>query len=367
MNGAAAALNPPKSRTGCTYRIAFGPRAGQKMLTVRAAMPRDADIKQTLCADIDGFSLHAAVRCSADDRQAQEQLCRYITRPPCRPRPASGRTPRQAQTVHRTVCVRARLWPTSACKPTPPGKSCSSVMTVAPKSAVHGQALPLVVVSHGTGSSFLGHPATAAALADAGYVVVAVTHTGDNYADQSRSVFIMERPQYISRAIDHMLSTWENRSAIDATRIGAFGYSAGGFTTLVSEGGIPDFSSFGPICQRHPGDFACQLVASPAPARRRPGAGQAPATMPDSREDVVLPHPRYAEAARKALPEAPVFRIVANAGHFDFMPPCSKALSDIAPAVCTSAPGFDRAAFQQTFNEAVIAFFGRALKPGQPG
>ena len=34
-----------------------------------------------LCADIDGFSLHAAVRCGADDRQALEQLCRYITRP----------------------------------------------------------------------------------------------------------------------------------------------------------------------------------------------------------------------------------------------------------------------------------------------
>jgi len=37
-----------------TYRIAFGPRAGQKVLTVQGAMPRDADFKQTLCADIDG-------------------------------------------------------------------------------------------------------------------------------------------------------------------------------------------------------------------------------------------------------------------------------------------------------------------------
>ena len=36
--------------------------------------------KQTLCADIDGFSLHAAVRCGADDRQVLEQLSRYITR-----------------------------------------------------------------------------------------------------------------------------------------------------------------------------------------------------------------------------------------------------------------------------------------------
>jgi hypothetical protein len=63
-----------------TYRIAFGPRAGQKVLTRRRAMPREKDFKQALCADIDGFSLHSAVRCGADDRQALEQLCRYITR-----------------------------------------------------------------------------------------------------------------------------------------------------------------------------------------------------------------------------------------------------------------------------------------------
>jgi hypothetical protein len=30
---------------------------------------------------VSGLSLHAAVRCAADDRQALEQLCRCITRP----------------------------------------------------------------------------------------------------------------------------------------------------------------------------------------------------------------------------------------------------------------------------------------------
>ena len=51
----------------CTYCIAFGPRAGQKVLTVQDVMPRDADFNQPLCADLQGFSLHAAVRCEADD------------------------------------------------------------------------------------------------------------------------------------------------------------------------------------------------------------------------------------------------------------------------------------------------------------
>jgi hypothetical protein len=71
----------PLQAAACTYRIAFGPRAGQKVLTVQGAMPRQTDFNQTLCADMQGFSLHAAVRCAANERQALEQLCRYITRP----------------------------------------------------------------------------------------------------------------------------------------------------------------------------------------------------------------------------------------------------------------------------------------------
>ena len=64
-----------------TYRIAFCPRAGQKVLTLRSAMPREDRARQPLCADIDGFSLHAAVRVEAHDRKRLGQLCRYITRP----------------------------------------------------------------------------------------------------------------------------------------------------------------------------------------------------------------------------------------------------------------------------------------------
>ena len=37
--------------------------------------------KQDLRANMQGFSLHAAARCATDERQALEQLCRYVTRP----------------------------------------------------------------------------------------------------------------------------------------------------------------------------------------------------------------------------------------------------------------------------------------------
>ena len=71
----------PLQAAAITYRIAFGPRSGQKVLTLRGAMPREDRARQPLCADIDGFSLHAAVRVEAHDRKRLEQLCRYITRP----------------------------------------------------------------------------------------------------------------------------------------------------------------------------------------------------------------------------------------------------------------------------------------------
>ena len=65
----------------CTDRITFGSRAGQKVLTGQGAMPSEKDFKQSPCANMQGFSLHVAVRYGADDRQPLEHLCRYIARP----------------------------------------------------------------------------------------------------------------------------------------------------------------------------------------------------------------------------------------------------------------------------------------------
>jgi len=269
-----------------------------------------------------------------------------------------------------------------------------TTMSVAVNGPVQGKALPLVLMSHGTGGSFLGHFDTAIALADAGFVVAAVTHTGDNYADQSRSVDIMDRPRQISRVINHMLASWDGRAAIDPARVGMFGFSAGGFTTLASIGAVPDFSKIGPMCRQYPGDFACQLLAKSAPpvttsaestqasvadARIKAAVVAAPALgftfAPDglknvkvpvqlwrAENDAVLPHPRYAEAVRLALPQAPDYHVVPNAGHFDFLAPCSNALASIAPAICASAPGFDRVAFHTGFDAAVVGFFSKTLK-----
>jgi predicted dienelactone hydrolase len=52
---------------------------------------------------------------------------------------------------------------------------------------------------------------------------------------------------------------------------------------------------------------------------------------------------------------------VPDAGHFDFLAPCSDALARAVPPICEDPPGFDRAAFHQRLNASVVAFFNRAL------
>src|SRR5229473_6869137 len=79
--------------------------------------------------------------------------------------------------------------------------------TVATGGSIAGRGLPLVVMSHGTGGSFEGHYDTALALAEAGFVVAAVTHTGDNYRDQSQFRRLDNRPRHIKALIDYMLAS----------------------------------------------------------------------------------------------------------------------------------------------------------------
>ncbi|CAN7580575.1 prolyl oligopeptidase family serine peptidase [Phenylobacterium sp. LjRoot225] len=257
---------------------------------------------------------------------------------------------------------------------------------------VAGQGLPLVVISHGTGGAFTSHQDTAAALAAAGFVAVALTHAGDNWRDRSRAVEIWRRPRQLKLTVDYILSTWPDHDRIDPDRVGAFGFSAGGFTVLAAAGGEPDLVAVGPHCQAHPDFFDCRLVArgggralpagfiwahdprikavvAAAPALGyafgRKGLAQVrqPVQLWRAADDQVLPHPYYAEAVRLALPAPPEFHLVAGAGHYDFLAPCSAELAKHYPQICTSAPGFDRAGFHAAFNRDLVDFFRRTLEP----
>ena len=64
------------------YRIAFGPRAGEKALQLRTlpAMAEQPPPGRWL-ARHSGFFVHAGTVCEANERAKLERLCRYIARP----------------------------------------------------------------------------------------------------------------------------------------------------------------------------------------------------------------------------------------------------------------------------------------------
>jgi predicted dienelactone hydrolase len=269
--------------------------------------------------------------------------------------------------------------------------------TVANGATVAGSGLPLIVMSHGTGGSFEGHYDTALALAAAGFVVAAVTHTGDNYRDRSQAGHLESRPRQIKVLIDYMLASWQHHDALDPSRIGMFGFSAGGFTALVAIGGTPDMSTVAPYCAAHPDEWTCRMlkerkidisanatgrsaaapnwvhdpriaaavIAAPAVGYAFSAEALAAVTVPiqlwrgDS--DEILPHPNYAQAVYDRLPVKPEYHVVRNAGHFAFLAPCTPSLAAMVPEICHDPEDFDRAAFHREFNPAVVAFFKAKL------
>ena len=62
------------------YRIATGPHAGRKALTLHT-VSANPSASNPCIAQLSGFSLHAGTCCRARDRDSLERLCRYIARP----------------------------------------------------------------------------------------------------------------------------------------------------------------------------------------------------------------------------------------------------------------------------------------------
>ena len=249
-----------------------------------------------------------------------------------------------------------------------------------------GERLPLVVISHGTGGSFLGHHDTAAALADAGFVVAAISHPGDNFQDRSRqthlSVFAT-RPNDMKRLLDYMLASWQGHDKLDTARIGIFGFSRGGYTALAAIGSVPNWTIRKDLCPPGSTIPACEEIsrkefpAPPVPDPRIKAAVIAdPLNFFDAQglKQVTIPiqlwasayggdgvTPQTVAALRHALPVAQEWHVAANAAHFAFLAPCTPALASASPVECRDDPGFNRVSFHAMFDVRVVRFFERSL------
>lgn len=244
--------------------------------------------------------------------------------------------------------------------------------------------LPLVVFSHGSAGWFGGHHDTAEALADAGFIVAAINHPGDNAKDSSRSDDLSvfgSRPADMVRLLDFLLQDWKDKAVVDQARIGLFGFSMGGYTSLALIGVSPDFARVARGCKDASG-FCAQLRSGETPSpphdvRIKAAVIADPLNGFFTRDNLAairIPlqfwraelggsavDPGGTARVARSLPGTPDVRVV-PAGHFAFLAPCSPQLATAIPRICTDVPaGFDRTAFHREFNASMVRFFREHL------
>jgi predicted dienelactone hydrolase len=186
----------------------------------------------------------------------------------------------------------------------------------------------------------------------------------DNYMDLSyagNQKDLTDRPRLVSVVLSYMLTTWIQHDRLDAARVGMFGFSLGGFTTLVETGGIPDVNRMRELCTKHPTAPECLFIKQRNGDQLKPEAltpvwthdqrvkaavVAAPAVSylfgPGSLKDVEVPIQLWRASSDDQVPDAwntavipqelpkpPGEHVVTGAGHYAFLPPCSEALAKL--------------------------------------
>ena len=287
----------------------------------------------------------------------------------------------------------------------PPGKPFFTPGSAAPDAAFDDtRPHPAILLSHGFGGTARIMAWFGTALARHGYVVVAVDHPGNNGRDPMTlggAVLYWERPGDLATALDRVKSDSSLGPHLDLNRLGAAGFSAGGFTSLVEAGARVDFDRLLRFCDAHPEDGICapqkefqfsrsdadlffaQPAVAPALAHLKddlsiagvkaafvmaPGIVQsldpeslkgmrAPVRILLGDADRVAPPATNGEVAAALIPGAKLTALP-HVGHYDFLAECTPAGNATVPVCPTDVP---RAATHKTAIDEALAFFDATL------
>lgn len=101
---------------------------------------------------------------------------------------------------------------------------------------------PLVVISHGASGNAGQFGWVASKLAQAGFVVILPNHPGTTTGNASAeaAVRVRERPADVSAVLDEVTTNANDYPYIDLDRISILGFSAGGYTAMVTSGARVD-------------------------------------------------------------------------------------------------------------------------------
>jgi len=268
---------------------------------------------------------------------------------------------------------------------------------------------PLILVSHGNSGSAAQMAWLGTVLARAGFIAAAVDHPGNTSAGKPTVQGFTEwwfRPPTMSAALDRVLSDTTFGPRIDRDRIGAAGFSRGGFAVVGLAGARVDLAPFRVFCAKNPDDGTCNAppeipdiearvkamtandpsyraglaAAAEEYADRRiraiyamaPSVGESitleslrkiaiPARVVYGTADVTVIPPSNALRIAGAIPNATTL-VIPDASHFVFFDTCTPAGKVAAARVCTDATTVDRAAVHRQVAADAIAFFEGAFK-----
>lgn len=267
---------------------------------------------------------------------------------------------------------------------------------------------PLVVLSHGSGGNPWQLSDLAKRLVQAGFVVAAPFHSGDNSRDHDHSTLTtwtnwQMRPTHLTAAIDAMARS--GRWQVRTDKVGVYGMSAGGHTALAMAGGKWSADNLRRHCNHHirldfkicteghghlKGDWLdnVRIVRALASINYRmrdttvyghadPRVAAVVAEVPALAEfdmatlvssnraigvvqalaDQFIPPDLHSGALLRACRHCVELASVPGAGHLSLLSP------PVPPEASTDAPGFDRRVVVDV-QLKVVAFFVRHLSAG---
>jgi predicted dienelactone hydrolase len=250
-------------------------------------------------------------------------------------------------------------------------------LDVAIDAPVAGEDLPLIVISHGTGSSPWLFRDLAGYLANEGFVVALPEHTGNSRSDDSLAgtvVNLQNRPRHVRLGIDAAYADPVVGPRLVQGGVVVIGHSLGGYTALAVAGGQP--WAFGPQTTDgvpypfpvvHDPRVSGLILLAPATAWFMGEGALAhvgvPILMLTGEHDEFAPD-FHGDVVLRGVPDRSRVdhRVIPNAGHFAFVSPFPPSMNrpDFLPS--QDPPGFDRAAYVGVLAADVTAFIRRLTR-----
>jgi predicted dienelactone hydrolase len=264
---------------------------------------------------------------------------------------------------------------------------------------------PVIALSHGTGGSAMQMAWLGTYLAARGFIVVAVNHPGNNAVTGYTTQGFIEgwqRARDISTIISDMLKDRRFGTQIDPDRIGAAGFSYGGYTMMELAGARTDLQRLLAWCDEqkdacNPPEMPDQMEKFKA-IRQQPDVQQAlqdsgdsyrdpriravfaiaPAVAraftPQSLQKITIPVEIVVGAADPIAPpgenaqffaaniqSAKLTILPGGVGHYTFLDACTEAGKKQLPRFCVDNPGVDREAVHRQVAAMAAEFFEKQL------